>query len=199
MQPSNSSGCRSTSHCAPNSAVSSSSAVNASTTSRRGRTPSRAHWLTTASSTASAFFMSTAPRPHSTPSRISPANGGTLQDDGSAGTTSRCPCTSSAGAPGSRPPTRATTFARPGADSSSAGSTPASASLAATYSAAGRSRPSPPPRLVVSILIRSAANRAASVPAGVIGAASSEPRHRIRRPGGAGRPRGTRRRSGAWW
>ena len=65
------------------------------------------------------------------------------------------------------PLTRATTFARPGADSSSTGSSPASASRAATYSAAGRSRPSPPPRLVVSILIRSAANRAASSPAGV--------------------------------
>ena len=36
----------------------------------------------------------------------------------------------------------------------------------------------------------------------VIGSASSDrviDRHRIRRPGGAGRPRGTRRRSGAWW
>ena len=89
VQPSNSSGCRSTSHRAPNSAVSSSSAVNASTMSRRGRRPLRAHWLTSASSTASAFFMSTAPRPHSTPSRISPEKGCTDQAAGSAGTTSR--------------------------------------------------------------------------------------------------------------
>ena len=72
-------------------------------------------------------------------------------------------------APGPVPLTRATTFARPGADSSSTGSRPASASRAATYSAAGRSRASPPPRLVVSILIRSAANRAASSPATIIG------------------------------
>ena len=77
-------------------------------------------------------------------------------------------------APGPVPLTRATTFARPGADSSSTGSRPASASRAATYSAAGRSRASPPPRLVVSILIRSAANRAASSPATIIGQYASK-------------------------
>ena len=96
VHPSNSPACRSTSQRAPNSAVSSSSAVNASTMSRRGRRPLRAHSAASAISTASAFFMSTAPRPHSTPSRISPENGCTDQAAGSAGTTSRCPCSSRA-------------------------------------------------------------------------------------------------------
>src|SRR5580700_528186 len=109
-------------------------------------------------STATAFFMSTAPRPQTTPSRTSPLNGSTDQAAGSAGTTSRWPCNSSAGRSGSVPLTRATTFDRPGADSSSSGSRPASASKAATYSAAFRSRQSPPPRLVVSNWISSEAN-----------------------------------------
>ena len=42
-------------------------------------------------------FMSTAPRPHSMPSRISPANGSTLQLRASAGTTSRWPCSDERG------------------------------------------------------------------------------------------------------
>ena len=44
------------------------------------------------------FFMSTAPRPQTTPSRTSPEKGCTLQSAGSAGTTSRWPWTSSASA-----------------------------------------------------------------------------------------------------
>ena len=121
---------------------------------------------------------------------------------GSAGTTSRCPCSRRAPSPSvPSPPIRATTFARPGADSSSTGSSPASASRAATYSAAGRSCASPPPRLVVSILIRSTANRAASAPAGVIAARPSAraPTGPVRPSAVApARPRGRRRRSAAW-
>src|SRR5215472_6412563 len=58
----------------------------------------------------------------------------------------------------SRPATRTTTLARPGADSSTTGSRPASVRAPATYSAAARSLQSPPPRLAVSNLIRSDAN-----------------------------------------
>src|SRR5579859_129397 len=113
--------------------------------SRRGRIPPRAICLATATSTASAFFMSTAPRPCRTPPSTSPPNGCRFHSPGSAGTTSRWPCSSSAPAPGSAPSIRATTLARPGADSRTIGSRPASASRSATYSAAGRSRQSPPP------------------------------------------------------
>ena len=66
--------------------------------SRRGRTPARAQARTTARTIASMFFMSMAPRPQTTPSRISPEKGCTLQSAGSAGTTSRWPWTSSASA-----------------------------------------------------------------------------------------------------
>ena len=107
--------------------------------SRRGLRPSRSMRRVTASIIASMSFMSTAPRPHTMPSRTSAANGSKVQSAGSAGTTSRCPCSSSASALGSEPSIRATTLARPGSDSKIWGSSPASASCSATYSAAGRS------------------------------------------------------------
>ena len=85
-------------------------------------------------------FMSTAPRPHTQPSRdLAGERVHASTRAGSAGTTSRWPCTSSAGRVGSAPSIRATTLARPGSDSSSVGSMPTSASLPATYSAAARS------------------------------------------------------------
>src|ERR671919_1449630 len=162
VQPSNRSGWFATSHCDPYAALSSSSAVKAMMTSRSGRRPWRTQKRTTASTIASMFFMSTAPRPQTTPSRISPENGGTLQSAGSAGTTSRCPCTSKALRPAFDPAIRATTLARPGADSRMRASTPTSASFCATYSAAGRSLQSPPPRFVVSIRMRSEVNSTTS-------------------------------------
>src|SRR6266496_226985 len=101
--------------------------------------------------------MSTAPRPHRYPSRTSPENGGTDQSAASAGTTSRCPCTSSAGSEGSVPGTRAITLDRPGAASRIFEGMPIPSRNAATYSAASRS-PSdePPPWLVLSKRSRSA-------------------------------------------
>ncbi|CAM5263352.1 hypothetical protein SHIRM173S_13386 [Streptomyces hirsutus] len=89
VHPSKSSGCRSARNPEPSSALASSSAVKAITMSRRGRTPWRAQARTTARIIASMFFMSTAPRPQTTPSRTSPEKGCTLQSAASAGTTSR--------------------------------------------------------------------------------------------------------------
>lgn len=108
------------------------------------------------------FFMSMAPRPQTTPSRTSPEKGCTRQSAGSAGTTSRWPWTSRASAAGSLPSMRATTFVRPLLRSSSVGSSPASASRSATYSAAGRSWHVPSPALLVSIRIRSEVKRTTS-------------------------------------
>ena len=45
---------------------------------------------------------------------ISPANGSTDQSAATAGTTSRCPCSTRAGLSGSAPATRAMTFVRRG-------------------------------------------------------------------------------------
>src|ERR671910_3373071 len=162
VQPSNRSAWFATSHCDPYAALFSSSAVNAMMTSRSGRRPWRTQERTTASTIASMFFMSTAPRPQTTASRTSPENGGTLQSAGSAGTTSRCPCTSKALLRAFDPAMRATTLARPGADSRMRASTPTSVSFWATYSAAGRSLQSPPPRFVVSIRMRSEVNSTTS-------------------------------------
>ena len=75
VTPSNRSGCSCTRNLAPQLPPASSSAVNASTTSRSGLRPSRIRFLTTARTIASMSFMSTAPRPHTHPSAISPANG----------------------------------------------------------------------------------------------------------------------------
>ncbi len=88
VAPSKSSGRLSTAHRAPKTPPASSSANIARTTSRAGRLPSRAICRTTARIIASMSFMSTAPRPHSIPSRSSPANGSTCQSRASAGTTS---------------------------------------------------------------------------------------------------------------
>src|SRR3954447_12025515 len=139
LQPSKRSGWFSTSQWAPKTPPASSSATNASTTSRGGCLPWRTQSATTASVIASMSFMSTAPRPHRQSSRISPANGSTCQSAASAGTTSRCPWISSAGRLGSVPDQRATTEARPGADSKTCGFSPASVRRSATHSAAARS------------------------------------------------------------
>ncbi len=82
------------------------------------------------------FFISTAPRPQSIPSLISPPNGSTVQVRGSAGTTSRWPWTTSAGLPGFLPSTRATPLVRPGSESNSFGASPSALNRASTYSAA---------------------------------------------------------------
>src|SRR3954447_19351350 len=139
LPPSNNSGWLSTSQWAPKTPPASSSATNASTTSRGGCLPWRTQSATTASVIASMSFMSTAPRPHRQSSRISPANGSICQSLASAGTTSRCPWISSAGREESAPGHRASTDARPGADSSSCGDNPQSVSRSAAHSAAARS------------------------------------------------------------
>ena len=84
-------------------------------------------------------FMSTAPRPQIMPSLTSAANGSTDQSSFSAGTTSKCPWTISAGSELSVPFMRVTTLVRPGEDSKSCGSRPASVISPAVYSAASRS------------------------------------------------------------
>ncbi|CAM5689975.1 hypothetical protein SGRIM128S_03828 [Streptomyces griseomycini] len=84
-------------------------------------------------------FMSTAPRPHTHPSAISPEKGWWVQSAALAGTTSVWPWISSAGREGSSPSIRATVEARPLCDSRIRGSRPTSASFSATYSAAARS------------------------------------------------------------
>ena len=58
--------------------------------------------------------MSTAPRPHTKPSTISPPNGSRLQPSGFTGTTSVWPMSSSVGASGSVPSIRATRLCAPG-------------------------------------------------------------------------------------
>ena len=118
--------------------------------------PDRARSRTTARIIASMFFMSTAPRPQTQSSRISAENGSTCQSAAWAGTTSRWPCTSSAGRLESAPAIRVSTLVRPGADSTTVGSSPTSASHSATCSAALRS-PGPvlSPKLEVSIRISS--------------------------------------------
>ena len=101
------------------------------------------------------FFMSMAPRPHTTPSLDLSGEGVHAPVGGLGGHHVEWPWTSSASADGSVPSILATTLVRPLVRSSIRGSRPASASRSATYSAAGRSRQSPPPRLVVSIRISS--------------------------------------------
>ncbi len=89
-------------------------------------------------------FMSTAPRPQTQPSAISPANGSYVQSAALAGTTSVWPWISRPGRERSSPSIRTTVEARPLADSKICGSNPNSASCSATYSAALRS-PGPEP------------------------------------------------------
>ena len=61
--------------------------------------------------------MSTAPRPHTSPSMSSPPKGSWRQWSGFTGTTSVWPMSSSVGAVGSEPSMRATRLVRPGAAS----------------------------------------------------------------------------------
>ena len=113
---------------------------------------------TTLSTIASKSFMSTAPRPQTQPSVISPEKGGTLQSSALAGTTSRWPWISNGLASGSTPSGTQSAIkdVRPGSDSNSWVVIPTSSSSAATCSAAARSPgPGCGPKLVVSIRIRS--------------------------------------------
>lgn len=107
--------------------------------SRGGLRPLRMRSRTTASVIASMSFMSTAPRPHTHPSAISPAKGSYVQSAALAGTTSVCPWISRAGREVSSPSIRAIVEARPLCDSKICGSRPTSASFSATHSAALRS------------------------------------------------------------
>ncbi len=91
VTPSNRSRWLSTRCRAPYTPPASSSARKASTTSRGGLRPLRIRSLTTARVMASMSFMSTAPRPHTQPSAISPENGWCVQSSALAGTTSVCP------------------------------------------------------------------------------------------------------------
>ena len=122
--------------CEPLVPPASSSAKNTTTRSRGGTVPVRARWRTAASIIASMSFMSTAPRPHTQPSRSSPANGSTDQSAALAGTTSRCPCTHSAPRSRSAPGIRTATLTRPGSLSKVCGSRPTSRSRSTTYAAA---------------------------------------------------------------
>ena len=156
-----------------------------------GGGPRAVRWRTTASIIASMSFMSTAPRPQTQPSAISPENGCTCQSAASAGTTSRWPWMSRAGRAGSVPSSRATTLARVGCGLEHCGSRPTSASSAATCSAAARS-PGPEwsPGLVVSILIRSlqrAATSSCAVGVAAAWSACSVTWYRRIRPSSAGR------------
>ena len=96
VTPSNRSGRLAASQCEPCTLPASSSGRKSTTTSRRGRTPARAHDRMTARIIASMSFMSTAPRPQMKPSASSAAKGGWDQSSAIAGTTSMCPCSSSA-------------------------------------------------------------------------------------------------------
>ena len=106
--------------------------------SRRG-SPWASIARTEATIIASMSFMSTAPRPHSSPSLMTPSKGSTLQSSAAAGTTSVWPWTTRAGACGSEPLTRATRLARPGEDSTISDFRSTSASQEAMSSAAGSS------------------------------------------------------------
>ncbi len=107
VAPAKSSGWWSTTQCEPKTPPFSSSAKNATTRSRAGMRPAPRMSWSAPMIIASMFFMSTAPRPHSMPSRTTPPNGSTVQFVGSAGTTSVCPCTTSAGFVRSAPSTLA--------------------------------------------------------------------------------------------
>jgi hypothetical protein len=134
----------------------SSSAKKANTMSRFGLVPVRAMSRATDRIMASMSFMSTAPRPQIRPSFSSPLKGSTCQSSFCAGTTSKCPWTTSASAEGSSPAIRVTTEARPGEDSKISVDRPTSSSKPAAYSAAARSPgPALSPKLEVSIRISS--------------------------------------------
>ena len=156
VAPSNRSGLLSTDQRAPYVPPASSSAKKANTRSRLGLRPSLPMDRMTDRIMASMSFMSTAPRPQTTPSRTSPPNGSTLQSCAWAGTTSKCPWTTSAGSEELLPSMRLTTLARPGADSYSSADSPASEISAAVCSAMARSPgPSLLPKLLVSKRMRS--------------------------------------------
>ncbi|GAA5017179.1 hypothetical protein GCM10025734_67580 [Kitasatospora paranensis] len=83
----------------------------------RGLRPVRRRSRTTARVIASMSFMSTAPRPQTQPSAISPPNGSYVQSAALAGTTSVWPWISRPGRERSSPSIRTTVEARPLADS----------------------------------------------------------------------------------
>ena len=156
--PAKRSGRLSTNQRDPCTMPASSSGKNTTMTSRRGRSPVRPQWRTTAVIIASMFFMSTAPRPQMKPSSTSAANGGWVQSLATAGTTSKCPCTTTAGALGSTPGIRKATPRRRSLPvTMTSGSHPVSRSRSAQYSAASASPTvrGSGPQLLVSIRIRS--------------------------------------------
>ena len=86
----------------------------------------------TPSSMATMFFMSTAPRPHTTPSTSSPPNGSRDHDSASTGTTSRCESRMSGGSVAAPVAgMRATHEPRPGVSSITSASMPASPRISA--------------------------------------------------------------------
>ena len=149
-----------TSQFMPTSAEpSSSSATITSSRSPRPRHPERASEANAAVREATSFFMSTAPRPHRTPSSsTTAANGGCVQSRASAGTTSRWPTNASDGPP-PVPRSRATRLARRGSRATSSTSAPQPSRCSASTSAAAVSFP-----LVESTRIRRTARSTASVP-----------------------------------
>ena len=156
--PAKRSGRLSTNQRDPCTMPASSSGKNTTMTSRRGRSPLRPQWRTTAMIIASMFFMSTAPRPQMKPSSTSAPKGGCVQSLATAGTTSKCPCTTKAGALESTPGIRrATPRRRSLLVTMTSGSQPVSRSLAAQYSAASASPTvrGSGPQLLVSIRISS--------------------------------------------
>ena len=82
-----------------------------------GRKPVESRLLIATAIDAVTSSMSTAPRPQTSPSMSSPANGSCRHPEGVTGTTSVCPMRWSDGAFGSLPSIRSTRLARPGTGS----------------------------------------------------------------------------------
>ena len=109
---------RSISHSTPAAPAISSSALAQKTRSRRRGRSLAATSASAAANTAPWPLSSSAPRPHTAPSRISPPKGGAFHSAASAGTTSRCESSRTAPEPsGAVAGSRAITLPRPGADS----------------------------------------------------------------------------------
>ncbi len=89
---------------APCSPPTSSSCPKATRTVRRGRKPSRASRSSASMVATTPVLSSSVPRPHTKPSAITPAKGGSVHDSGSGtGTTSRCDVSSTGASEASLP------------------------------------------------------------------------------------------------
>ena len=181
----------------------SSSGTAQNTRSPRGRNPSSARRRMVRAMAAVWFNMSTAPRPHTSPSTSSPPNGSRDQPSASsAGTTSVCPRRANDGASGSDPAMRATNEARPSIASCQSISTPGPSTTERSMEALTDSFPTdemPSNRLTQPFRINAPNRSATSAPA-VSSAILAPPPSPHTLGAGARQPRGagpTARRSGA--